>query len=542
MSTFDNIYTGNGTPRNVGDPNARYQSLKETYRRNRACLSGERYVKDYDRSVGVKNILIPFSPNMTQGQYDWFKCEAEYPGLVETYSRVIVGALLRKLPQFELPEDKLTEEQMEEATNWLYNNFAQDNGSMTSFLDRALWEELQTSRAWVCVNYPVTNPDDFTPEELQPYPILLAGESIINWETNINARTNKLEVTRLIIRMFRERPSVESQYHTDQIDTVWVHELDESGYYQILIYEKNDSTAASTPVRGGRIDQDYAQYSADTWQLVETETNILRAGERLDYIPIFPLNGDIEPRDPFLSNMINREIGLYNRISRRNHVLYGSAAYTPVVFSDQLGEDEQDAIVSSGLGSWIFLDAAAKTDVLQVPVDSLEYLERAIENTINDLAHMGLRILTPEGTGGSAASGIALEIRNAPQTAQLSNLASKISQQLASIIATMINWRYGLVGDQAIEAHELRFMLSQDLNPAPLGVDWLRLVAEWYQGGIIDKGTFIQMAKQNDILPPDYNDEEAQAEIESDPLVITPREREAMDRESMEMQLNARNN
>ena len=508
--------------RTVGDPNPQYDSLADVYLRNRACLSGQRYVKDLDNIVGLGNILIPFSASMTQNQYDFYRNEAEWPGITEQYARTIIGGLLRKAPQLDISEDVegLTDELREDITNWLRNNFTRENSSLISFLDAALWEEMNTSRAWVCVNYPVTDPDSFDPEELAPYPILLAGESIINWATGINPRSNKNEITRLVIRMFRERQSTINPVHVDYVDTTWVHQLDDSGYYEIIVYERDTSATQSTPVISGRIQQLYPQYEGATWIEVERETNILRDGERLDYIPIFPLNGEIEPMEPMLTNLINREIGLYNTISRRNHLLYSSASFTPVIATDSLTDTDKDEIVNQGLGSWLFLPDGATADVLSAPTEALEHLETAISSRLDEMARLGIRILSPEESG-SAQSGIALEIRNAAQTSQLATMNQKVSEQMTAIIATMISWRYGL----EINEDDITFQLSSDFNPAPIGADWVRLVADWYQQGLISRSVFVEIARQNDILPSDYDDEEAQDEILNDDNVITQRER-----------------
>lgn len=518
MATNSNgVVTLGNSRKTVGDPNSLYDSLAPVYKRNRAAISGQRHVKDIDGVVSFNNLLIPFDSMMDQEQYNIYTAEAEYPGFVTQFAGTLVGGLLRKQPQLTLPDDI-----PEDAEDWLMNNFGQDNGSLISFLDSALWEEMNTSRAFVCVNYPVTSPDEFTPEELQPYPILLRGESIINWATGINTRNNRLEMTRLVVRMFREKTSEDNPYHPDYIDTVWVHQLDEQGYYEIIVFEQSKEASANTQVIAGKIQQDYAQgagAATQGWTEVERETNILRNGDRLDYIPIFPLNGEMEPIEPMLTNVINREVALYNKISRRNHLLYGSAAYTPVVSADGMNDDDKDEVARVGLGSWLFLPEGGSATILAAPTEGLQGLEAAIEGSINEMARLGMRILSPETN--TDQSGAALEIRNAAQTSQLATLNNKVSETMRSIIRTMVNWRY----NTEYNDEDFEFTLSTDFNPAAVGVDWMRLITEWYQSGLIPKSTWVQTAKQNDAIPSDYNEEEAQEEIEGDENIVSPRER-----------------
>jgi hypothetical protein len=133
------------------------------------------------------------------------------------------------------------------------------------------------------------------------------------------------------------------------------------------------------------------------------------------------------------------------------------------------------------------------------------------------MARMGIRMLSPDN-GSGRDSGAALEIRNAGQTAILASLNAKISQQMKKIIVIMMNWRY----DTDYNINDITFTLTPDLNPAPLGSDWLRLVTEWYQNGIIPRSTFLDIAKSNDILPTDYDDASGIGEIKDDDLIINP--------------------
>ena len=214
--------------------------------------------------------------------------------------------------------------------------------------------------------------------------------------------------------------------------------------------------------------------------------------------------------------IIDKEVSLYNKMSRRNHLLYGAATYTPVL-STNLDDDAFDKIVESGLGSWIKLDQGDKADILKTPTEALQDMEKAIASALEELAKLGIRMLTPE----TAQSGVALELRNAAQTSQLGTLNMKVSSQMTDIIVFMLNWRY----DLDLHTSDIKFSLSEDFNPAPLGADWLRLVTEWYENGLIPRSVWLQIIKINDIIPPDYNDEEGSQEITEDENIISPKDK-----------------
>ncbi len=489
----------------VADPNASYESLKSVWQKNRAVCSGERYVKDFDVIVGLDNLLIPFSPTMTQEQYAFYKAEAELPGITAQFAKMIVGGLLRKQPILRLPE-----ELSKDVYEWIMYNFGKDDGPLSSFLDQALWEEVQTSRAWVFVDYPtINNAEALTKEELmgyKPYPILYKAESIINWRTRTTS-FGKTVLDRVIVRGYSETFE-ENEFHPTLVDTVWVHELNENGFYQIRKYQK-DGVESFVPVIAGttniRVETQRLRFN-----LIETLTEIKKNGEPLREIPAWPLNGNIDPSEPILSPIIDKEISLYNKVSRRNHLLYGASTYTPIIMSD-MADDDFEEIVNSGLGTWIRLRQGDDAKVLETPTAALQDMDRSIAAAIEEMAKLGIRMLSPE----SAQSGIALEIRNAAQTAQLGTLNNKVSMIMKQVISLMINWRLGT----DLRSSDIEFSLSADFNPTPLGSDWLRLATEWYQQGLVPRSIWLEMLKHNDLIPPDYDDQSGQQEITADNMI-----------------------
>jgi hypothetical protein len=510
-------YVGDNTPKSVGDPSPQYESLKLFYERARAVLGGQDTAKAYDDVLDTSNfgnLLLPFSPKMSWDQYTFYKAEAELPGLCSQYSRVLVGGLLRKSPQLGLPEGV-----EEDALEWLTHDFTGDGRGLVGFLDEALREEVTTSRAWVAVSFPyVPEGLELTPvqqKELKPFPVLFKAESVINWKEGINPLTRRKQLTRVIIRQLVEKPDVDNEFHDKLVDTVMVHEITPAGIYQIRTYEfVAQSTRDDAQVIAGEYRENYkVENGNESWELVATDIP-LSNGEPLSSLPIFPLNGTVQPTEPLLMPLINREIALYNKISRRNHLMYGAATYTPVVSSD-MNDEEFEEVVAAGLGSWLKVRDGESIDVLDTPTNALKDMDRAIESATVEMGRMGIRMLTPDVRD---QSGVALEIRNAGQTAQLGTLNVKVSNVMARIIATMLNWRYG----SEYESNEINFELSADFNPAPLGADWLRLVTEWYDAGMVPRSLFIDIMKANDIIPPNYDDEAAKTEIMEDELITGP--------------------
>ena len=497
--------------RSVADPSDSYQSLKPLWKKSRAVLQGQENVKGHDEylTYDYSNLLIPFSPSMTQKQYDFYKSEAELPGLTSQYCKVLISALLRKESHLKLPDDL-----PDDAHTWIKTDFTLDGRSLFNFLDSALWEELQTSRAWVYVDHPSISEEEYlgmSTEErdmIKPYPILTEAENVINVQTNTHPVTRQKTLSRWVTRYLTTKYSAENPWHADYVDTVADHYLDEEGKLVIDYYEHPDTNNV-IKVLNGSTTQDYTDMITEA-QFEKVNTVYPQIyGERIGKIPAWPLNGHFEPVEPVLMPLVDREISLYNKVSRRNHLLYGAATYTPVVQSDMTDEEFQD-IVDAGLGSWLRVRKDESITVLETPTAALGDMDRAIQATVEEMAKMGIRMLSPE----QAASGVALEIRNASQTAQLGTLNAKVSGTLREVIAFMLNWKY----NTDFSSSELEFQMSSDFAPMVGGEGAMRLVSEWYQGGIISRSTFLNIAKYNDFLPADYSDEEALQEIQTDPL------------------------
>jgi len=500
------------TAKGPGYPNDEYLSQINEWKRNRAIIQGPSYTKDYDSVPSSDNLLLPFNPTMTQEQYDFYKAEAEVPGVSSEFCKMIIGGLLRKQPMLEIngaPEG---------AKQWILDDIGSDKSNLISFLSTALWEELQTSRAFIQIDFPVVDLENLTPaerREVKPYPILHHAENVVNWSVATDYK-GQMKLSNLITRYFVLEDDPNSPFHPKYVDTVQVHKLDENGLYVIDTYYRNTSDTP-TFIDGG-VDYSFDQLT-DDWILKETNTNLFQNGKRMDYIPFFPLNGSIDTVDPLMTAIVNREIALYNKISRRNHLLYLSATYTPVVKSDSLTEAEKSDLVKQGLGTWLFVNKDDTVETLQTPTNALKDMEEAIKGGYDELTRIGVKMLSLE-PNNSDQSGVALSLRNAAQNAALASLNAKISESMKKIIKHLVNWRY----DVNITEQDIRFNLSSDFNASPRGSDWMRLITEWYQNGLIPRSTFLEVAKNNDAIPTDYDDATGSDEISQDNRIISPRE------------------
>jgi len=491
-----------------GDPTPAYRSMESLWSRSRAVLDGEKAAKEHDETLDVseyKNLLIPFSPKMSQEQYNFYKAEAELPGLVSQYARILVDGILRKEPSLQLPESV-----KEDASYWIFNAFTSENNTLYSFLQKILWEEISTSGGWISVDFPNVDINALTAEEravVRPYPVLWRAEQVTNWIVGPHPRTGNPVLNRIQFR-FVDFVLNNETAQEEPVHTLADHFLDEYGVYQVKFYTKGSSD--DTEYRNGEpVYPRHTQHSG--WRHdVERDATPTAYGQKFNFIPVFPVNGSLEYEEPILQPLVTREIALYNKISRRNHLLLGAGTYTPWIASS-MSEEEFECVTQAGLGSWLKLNQEDSIGVLEPPTSALADYDRSIEGTLSEMTRMGMRMMSPE----TAQSGVALEIRNASQTARLGMVNTAVSGTVRKVIDTMLWWQYGELPDK----DTLEFTMSSDFNPTPLGADWLRLVTEWYTAKLIPRSSFIHVAKQNDLLPNDYDDEEGYEEIMQDALV-----------------------
>ena len=471
----------------VDEPCADYDFHSSFWTKCKAFVAGEHAVKSLDILPGGNNVLLPFSPEMSPEQYNFFKSEAELPGITSQFVAVIIGGLLRKPPVITYKKDI-----PEEAKDWIVNNVSATNGSLISFLHELLKEEMETSRAWIYVDYPSIDEEVANSlsrsewADVKPYATVWPASTVINWQ--VQSINGVSQLSRVIVRGFVDSYETPESFHPISHETIWVHELI-NGQYQVRVFTLQEINVSA---------------------FVLTSIIVPKMhGEFMNMIPAWPANGSIDCVLPYINTFVDKEAALYNVMSRRNHLLYGAATYTPWIASD-MQPDTFKKIVAQGLGTWIQLNKDDKIGSLSPPVEALKDLNTAIEAKLEELAKLGLRFLAPE----SNQSGVALNIRNAAQIATLGVINTKLSEVITGVIVHMLNRRYNL----QLTSTDITFSLSPDFDPVSIGVDFLRIATEWYQANLLPRSEWIRLLKANEMLSSEYVDEEGVQEINEDEL------------------------
>ena len=444
-------------------PSDDYNAWAGEWKKAHAVVSGDAAVKRYDDTADDK-ILAPLSLNMDPQLYRYYKQRGELPGYASSQRRSVVGGLLRKKVGITLPEGF---DKAEEARDWISNNLHIGGGTFMSLMKDAFEDDLITANTWLHL--------DFNSETKQPVVEVLPAESVISVTVGQHSKYGFGNITRVVVRK-QETESDNTTYFRYQ-----VHEINDAGEYQVSVYRDGEDDLIS-----------------------ETEEPIIPKqvvdGKEVAFteILVFPVDGSPAIQNPFLGDFITREISHYNLLTAYNHLLIMSGSLTPIITGNVNSSDEND-IKGNGLGSVWTLPEGTSIKILETPTGSLSSFAQAIDSTRTDLRNLGARQLMKD----SRTSGVAAEIQNSPYSATLSSLSRTYSNTLRKVVAYAVNWKYKT--NYPVNAFEIQ--LSNDLSRSAIGDNAVATVTAAYNAGQLPREVWLQVMKDNSIIPQDYDDE-----------------------------------
>ena len=436
----------------VAKAHEEYFAYAPLWLRYRACLGGQEAVKLHDRLYPDIRILQLYRRGISTEDQRFYASRAYWPAIVSTYAQVLERALLRSAPLIQLPPA------LEPEREWLEQQIGENGESLADFLSKMISSELTSSRAWVRTS--LAEGGEY------PFAEVIPAERVIDWRTAMVDGRERLVQVRIV------RTVSEFNFETfdeEFEDVIEVHELVE-GRYQIRVYRGATSTTT-------------AGLNSSSYQLSETLTNISGQSGPIDFLPIFPVNGSIDPVQPLLSHLCNIEIDTYN-LSTRLENLFSAASMPTVVVKDsnlatQTSRDDQIAL-ERGYGSFVYVNSEASVEFLAAPVDAISHFQAEIQSKYELLAKLGIRMLSSEG--GTNQSGDALRIRNNFSQITLSYLSMLFSRATKRLITELMAWR-GLSFDPNDIDVTLSSSMSRDLEIETLA--FIRDLAE--QGSISDE-------------------------------------------------------
>lgn len=416
--------------------------------RMRDCMAGEAVVKSKDE------LYLPATPGqildgMNVGQvgrknYDAYKTRAVFHDYTSEAVNSYIGLLHQSDATIEVPDKMLP--MMDKLTNLGEN--------VQMLLRRVNEQQLTTGRVGLLVDLP-TNPDPANP---LPYITMYFGESIINWDdSDDEVGENKLQLVVLNESAFERADDLVwreiEKYRVLTMDTPFIATVDNEGD-AISADEPAAELPEPTPAQEGAQESQEKVYLSGLYYVrdgLEIRKDLMIApmlrGVTLDQIPFFFVNSkDVvsSPDKPPLLGLADLCFTMYRGEADYRHALFMQGQDTLVIIGGITeGADPSDTSVRVGSGARIDVNLNGDAKYIGTNSAGLPEMRSALEND-KSRAMAKATILassnSKNGGGEQRASGDALRIRMAAQTATLNSIALAGGFALEQALKAIAKW------------------------------------------------------------------------------------------------------
>ena len=455
----------------ITDRHIDYVANKPIWDTNRDAFKGQKAIKDKGE------LYLPRLGYHLNAGKDGDKAYANYlKGAVwfdATYRTItaMTGLVFRKNPYVDTK--KL------DVSSYL-NDFTIDNKTLNAAAEECVQETTLQGRVGLLVSYPEVDTSNMSQQEVKDrnihaYSAIYKTETIINWKLGkIDGR-----LVPILVVLAEEVSSSTS------LDSTFSHqyrvlEIDEYGFYKQTVHLTN------TPL------EDNKEGLEDSYTI--TESYPLMNGERLTYIPFYPItpNGiswDIS-RSP-MEGIVSLNIGHYRNSALYESSLVITASPTTVLRGYQKGDDNEQLLL--GGNNVIVLPTDGGADFLEYQGQGLGSIEKAMNDKKKDMAVLGLRILSSEQNVNEGAD--TATIHQTGEQSVLANVANSVSDAFTQAFKTMILW-----DDPAADVSDVVLELNTDFTPNALTANDLNSLTVMYKSGIISDEEMFDILKRGEVL------------------------------------------
>ena len=407
------------------------------------CIDGSDAVKEAGK------IYLPKGKSQTPSEYDAYKKRALFFNATARTHTALVGAVMRKNPIVNVPD--VLKDRLESIT---------DTGMPFSvFAHSVVSEQLATGRCAVLVDRSPDEADNNT------YLSLYRAEDILNWRT---WKVGGKEVLNQVI--LREWIDVPTEFGSELGEQVRVLSVTpESGYTQrVYLFEEGTG-----------------------WRLIQ-EFSPTILGNPLESIPIqflSPVKNTWEVEKPPLLDLAYVNISHYQTSADRESALYKTSIPTMVVSGQTEGKQEYNV----GSDTAIVLPEGATASYLETAGKGIGDMNTALQSKERQMAVLGARMLDLEKLGVEAADTVRL--RQAGEAAILASISHSTSRGLTKCLELVRDWE-GVSGEVSVE-------MNTDFSATKLPPQELAGYIAAYNGGVLDKQSFLNLLKKGELVPHD---------------------------------------
>lgn len=432
----------------------------------RDCIDGETAIKS--------GYYLPMLSGHKWDEYEGYKARAVWYGATARTVQGLAGALLRKPPSLEMPEQVKT----------LTENITQTGITFPMFAKTVAEEVLAFGRYGLLV--------DVSENGSEPYFAGYKCEQIRNWRTELLNGIPRL--VQVVLKECVEVPGKEG-FGTEEREQYRVLQL-ENERYVVDIWTENDE-------------------SKYDHKRVEPKIR----GRSLTDIPflfINPFSLTPETSRSLLLDLATLNIHHYRVSADWRHALYFTSLPQPWVS----GITEEGKVWQIGSSRVLQLPPEAKAGMLEFTGQGIGALERAMEALEKRMAVLGARLL--EDQRAQAETAEAVRMRHAGENSTMAAIADTLGRAFEAAFRWMSQWKGLNSKGDAIKVRMNTDFVDAPLNPQEI----LALVGAW-QSGAIPQSVLWHNLRQGEIIPTDISDDQLQEELASNPpLALTMAQQE----------------
>ena len=444
-----------------------YTARKKQWTMCRDVASGTDQVKE----KGIE--YLPKLSGQDATEYEAYKRRADFYGAFARTVQGIAGAVFRRTPTVELPEQ--------------YADYVDDitlEGLPFNVFARNVFDEVLTvGRVGVYADMPTEGAADLP---LRPYAVMVTAENIINWRSRWSFKHGRYIMDMVVIAETVDVAG-DDQYQADQTDQFRVMEL-ENDILVVRVWQKNKD-----------------EVGKDKWVMV-SETIPRRLGVALERIPfrfinVTTLTPDVQK--PPLLDLAHANLSHYRTSADLEHGRHYTALPTPWV----AGFPASTTLRIGANVAWVSDDPNAKAGMLEFTGQGLRALETAVEQKEKRMATLGARVLESQPRGVEAADTVRL--RQAGEAATVQGMINAIEAGLQDLLGWMVWWGGGNQDDVILE-------INRDVIETTLPPQELTALTQALQAGGISYETYYYNLQRGELTRPDIDVKEEKEGIDNE--------------------------
>lgn len=430
---------------------------------------------DYVKNGGT--LYLPKLGDQSQSEYEAYKTRANFLGATERTVSVMVGSLLRKPAETNVP-DKL---------DYLIEDMTGHGESLEDFIRQVSHCLMSTGRVAILLDR-ITGvpPDD------KIYYKYFPSDQITDWDVDESPGKPR-KLTRVVLEeyfMVREgfRKSLRVRYREyilkNNVCTVTFHEQMGDTNVGMKLSAAN--------LRGLQFKK-------------KRRVTLKSRGKPLDYIPVtFVSSGqedNYEPGKPPVLDVADINLSHYRTSADLEHGRHWTALPTPYF----TGLDADSEITIGSGKAMIMKDPSSTAGFLEFSGVGLKSLEAARKEKEDQMAFLGARMLTDKSNGSENAE--VTRINHSGEIAVLTDLARALSRGLTKAFVYAAKW------DNAPE-DGIFIRINTDYINTYMSSGDLQSLTSAYQAGAISLDTYLARLQRGEIIPEDVDIDEEKEKIE----------------------------